>query len=203
VKDLAELISALASLAWPVVALAIVLWFKPEIRAVLARLRRGKVLGTEFELDELQAKTEIAEAKIPIVAALPREGRLDATATVVPAAQVEIEEVLREAARLPRLGLMLLSAKIEKAAREMADEAVLDVQGRSLSPASLLNSLLQSGKLPVEAADALHLFYQVRNRIVHGHEADNDEIARAIDSGTRLLRLLLSRPRPETQTQDG
>src|SRR3954454_20695835 len=61
-KELADLISALASLAWPIVALVIVSWFRPEIRAILSRIRKGKFFGTEFELDELQAKTEAAEA---------------------------------------------------------------------------------------------------------------------------------------------
>src|SRR3984893_17916211 len=49
-KDLADLISAFASLAWPVVALAIVKWFRPEIRAILSRIRKGKFLGQEIEL---------------------------------------------------------------------------------------------------------------------------------------------------------
>ena len=61
-KDLADLISAIASLAWPVVAVAIVSWFRPEVRAILSRVRKGEFLGMKFELDELQAKTEAAEA---------------------------------------------------------------------------------------------------------------------------------------------
>ena len=56
----------------------------------------------------------------------------------------------------------------------------------------LIHSLVQAKQLPEEAGEALNLFNQVGNRIIHGHDADDDEIARAIDSGTRLLRLLLS-----------
>ena len=44
-KDLADLISAIASLAWPVVTVAIVNWFRPEVRAILLRIRKGKFLG--------------------------------------------------------------------------------------------------------------------------------------------------------------
>ena len=65
-KDLADLISAIASLAWPVVTIAIVNWFRPEVRAILSRIRKGKFLGTEFELDELQAKTVAAEEKVEV-----------------------------------------------------------------------------------------------------------------------------------------
>jgi hypothetical protein len=206
VKDFADLVSALASLAWPLVALTIVIWFRPEIRTVLVRLRRGKVLGTEFELDQLQAKTEVAEAKIPIISGVLSgtlgEARLEATGTVgTAAAEDEIEEVLREASRSPRLGLMLLSAKMERAARERAEEARLNMQSAPVALRNLIHSLVQAKQLPEEAGEALNLFNQVRNRIIHGHDADDDEIARAIDSGTRLLRLLLSRRHPSQQNE--
>jgi hypothetical protein len=56
-KDLADLISAFAALAWPVVTVAIVSSFRPEIRAILSRIRKGKFLGQEIELAELEAKT--------------------------------------------------------------------------------------------------------------------------------------------------
>ena len=46
----AELISAIASLAWPAVIIAIVWLFKTEVRALLSRFRRGKFFGTEVEL---------------------------------------------------------------------------------------------------------------------------------------------------------
>jgi hypothetical protein len=206
VRDLAELISALASLAWPVIIIAAIYWFRPELRAFLSRLRKGKFLGTEFELDELQAKAEAAEAKAELppisgsLSATMGDFHFDATATVGPdLAQDAIEEVLREAGRSPRLGLMLLSSKIERAARERAADAGLDVSRRPLPLNAMIRALVQAQQIPFEAAEALNLFNQVRNRIVHGHDADDDEIARAIDSGTRLLRLLLSirRPTPE------
>jgi hypothetical protein len=63
----------------------------------------------------------------------------------------------------------------------------------NLSLRMLIRQLLEAEQLTREDAAALDLFSQVRNRIVHGHDADDDEIARAIDSGTRLLRILLAR----------
>ncbi|MGA9303993.1 MAG: hypothetical protein WBW31_01190 [Candidatus Sulfotelmatobacter sp.] len=209
-KELADLISAIASLAWPVVTVAIVNWFRPEIRDVLSRIRKGKFLGQEIELDELQAKTVAAEAKVELRA----ESELRADAEVKPwsapgepsdvvapdMAQDAIEEVLREASRSPRLGLMLLSAKMERAARELAADIGLDVSRRPVALNALIRALVQAEQLPFEAAEALNLFIQVRNRIVHGHDANEDEIARAIDSGTRLLKLLLSSYRPPHQT---
>src|SRR5271166_3832676 len=45
-KDLADLISALASLMWPVVIIAIVSWFRPEIRAILSQDRKSTRLNS-------------------------------------------------------------------------------------------------------------------------------------------------------------
>ena len=72
---------------------------------------------------------------------------------------------------------------------------------RTLSLRELIRALVQFKQLPSEAGEALDLFYRIRNRIIHGHDADDDEIARAIDSGTLLLRLLLSRPRPQPEAK--
>jgi uncharacterized protein YutE (UPF0331/DUF86 family) len=114
----------------------------------------------------------------------------------IDAAQDEIEEVLREAARSPRIGLMLLSSKMDRAARDLALAIGLDVGRRGGVPLSMLiRELVQAERITRQDANALGLFNQVRNQIVHGHDADDNEVARAIDSGTRLLRLLLSTPR--------
>jgi hypothetical protein len=203
-KDLADLISAFASLTWPVVTLVIVNWFRPEIRAILSRIRKGKFLGQEIELDELQAKAEVADAKAEMPAGAMMEanaGLEGSSALSAEVAQDAVEEVLREASRSPRLGLMLLSAKMERAARELAENARFDFPVRTLSLRELIRALVQFKQLPSEAGEALDLFYRIRNRIIHGHDADDDEIARAIDSGTLLLRLLLSRPRPQPEAK--
>jgi hypothetical protein len=214
-KELADLISAFASLTWPLVALAIVSWFKPEIRAILSRIKKGKLLGMEFGLDELRAKTEAAEATSSTIvsatgsasgigSATAEGARVEGAGSISAEAVLnEIEEVLREAARSPRLGLMLLSAKIERAARDLAADIVLDISGTRAPLIAVVRALLRARRLTTEDGDALILFYQIRNRIVHGHDADDEEIARAIDSGTRLLRLLLSRPRPSAETTKG
>ena len=182
---------------------------------ILSRIRKGKFLGQEIELDELQAKTEAAEATSSTIisatgsavgtssataegARLEGGARFEGDGTVgAEAAQDTIEEVLREASRSPRLGLMLLSAKMERAARDLAFGIGLDFSRRPASLSTLVRALVQAEQLTFEDAEALNLFNQVRNRIVHGHDANDDEIARAIDSGTRLLRLLLSRPRSQ------
>ena len=119
--------------------------------------------------NELQAKTEAAEAKLPEITGTGSLNAGNATVegrgTVEPSdAEDDIEEVLREAARSPKLGLMLLSAKIERAARELAGDTGLDVAGRPAPLIALIRYLLQAGQIAVADADALILFNQVRNR---------------------------------------
>jgi hypothetical protein len=209
-KDVADLISATASLLWPIIAFTVITWFRPELRALLARIRKGKFLGQEIELDEMLANTDEAVGKAEETAAeniSAATGRAEGTSSAeaqgahaeekeeIDAAQDEIEEVLREAARSPRIGLMLLSSKLERAARNLAFGVGVVVYPRQAPLNLLIRHLVQTGQLTREDAEALRLFNHARNRIVHGHDADDDEIARAIDSGTRLLRLLLSRPR--------
>ena len=206
-KELADLISAVASLTWPLVALAIVRWFRPEIRAILSRIRKGKFLGQEIELDELQAKTVAAEEKAELkivsggVSAPLGDVELEATGTVSPGVVDDaIEEVLREAARSPKLGLMLLSTKIERAIRELIADTPYNRSRSAIRPRAMAEALASGGQLSEETSQAVARFLSVRNRIVHGEEGDYDEITRAIDSGTRLLRLLLSSPRPPAET---
>jgi hypothetical protein len=210
-KDVADLISATASLLWPIIAFTVISWFRPELRALLSRIRKGKFLGQEIELDELQASTEeaVATAEETAEKISAATGVADGTSSAsaqgartdekieIDAAQDEIEEVLREASRSPRIGLILLSSKMERAARDLALAIGLNVGRRGGAPLSLLiRELVQAEQITRQDANALGLFNQVRNQIVHGHDADDNEVARAIDSGTRLLRLLLSTPRP-------
>ena len=216
-KDVADLISATASLLWPIIAFTVITWFRPELRVLMARIRKGKFLGQEIELNEMLNNTDEAVAEAEETAAEnisvatgaasatgAAEGTSSAAAQAAPiddrtdidAVQNEIQEVLREAARSPRIGLMLLSSKMDRAARDLALAIGLKVARRGGAPLSLLiRELVQAERITRQDANALALFNQVRNRIVHGHDADDNEVARAIDSGTRLLRILLSTPR--------
>ena len=69
-------------------------------------------------------------------------------------AQDAIEEVLREAGRSPRIGLMLLSAKIERAARDLASDIGLDVSRRPVPLGTLIRQLAQAEQLTFEDASS-------------------------------------------------
>jgi hypothetical protein len=205
-KELSDLISAFASLIWALVPIAILISFSQEIRVILSRIRKGKFLGQEIELEELHEKTVAAEvrAELPMISgevpASLGELRLEASGKVgVDTAQDAVQEVLRQASGSPRLALMLLSTRMDGVIRDRAAETgLVSVHGAKLRTVAI-RGLVQAEEISPEDADAINLFYEVRNRVLHGQNARDDQVASAVDSGTRLLRLLLSRPRPSQE----
>jgi hypothetical protein len=84
---------------------------------------------------------------------------------------------------------MLLSAEVEKLARRVAGETGGQYK-------SLYASVQKWQELlPSHAGEAFRLFAAVRNRILHGGTASDEEILRAIDSGLGLAAALRSLPR--------
>lgn len=98
--------------AWPAVAVAVVLVFRPQLRALMARLSRGRLGPAEFEFEQ-QLKALAARA--------PRAGRAApgaatafASAAVMPAAGAARDAVLAAWARLEqaaRTGMQQLSGR--------------------------------------------------------------------------------------------
>lgn len=180
VQDVSELVRALASLAWPAVALTALLMFRGEVAALIKRLRRGRAAGLEFdfdrELNELQQSAEEADEAVP-----PRPA-------VTPGAEVAPDEprgpaldILDRASESPKAALMALSAEIERRSREvLSTRSPEDVD----APLTQQLGLLDLSPAVREAAEE---FRVVRNRIVHGGKASNDEALRAIDAGIAIL----------------
>jgi hypothetical protein len=92
-KDLADLMRALASLAWPGVAILAMYWFRSEIRSLLGRIRKGKFLGNEFELDALESKAAEAET----TAELQAEGKMQVDGIIGRAAAAQDEQTVHAA----------------------------------------------------------------------------------------------------------
>ena len=106
-----------------------------------------------------------------------------------------VDEILSEAARSPRVGLMLLSAELERAVRRLL---LATGHGDRPSIRSLrlgVDQLVKLGLLTKSAASALSLFTRVRNEIVHGvRRASDDEVLRALDAAIPLLRAVHAIP---------
>ncbi|HRH16974.1 MAG TPA: hypothetical protein PLS22_05925 [Aquabacterium sp.] len=193
-NDIAALISAIASLLWPLFAFAVLALYRKQLGDLIARFRKGKLLGQEFELDESlnkleQSATAVAEEVAALPASVTNDGPIDPTDDPSGA-------ILREASRSPKAALLLLASELERQARQLL-ASVGHLKGQKFVPLSQALEVLQKqfGGLPGHIPSSLKLFWEVRNRLVHGGQADDEEILRAIDSGITILKALRAFPR--------
>ncbi len=193
-KDVAALISAIASLLWPIFAFAVLAIYRKQLGDFIARLRKGKVLGQEIELDESLDKLEkSAVAVAQEVAALPAPVSDEVP---IDSSDDPSDGILREASRSPKAALLLLASELEREARQLL-ASVGHLKGQKYVPLSQALEVLQKqfGGLPGHIPSSLKLFWEVRNRLVHGGHAEDEEILRAIDSGITILNALRAFPR--------
>jgi len=193
-KLINELIVALATLLWPIATLIVILVFRKDLTALLARVRKGKLFGQELELDpailELQQSVREAEQELPEPAEEPQEllQRVDEL-------DRDSKEVLDVAARDPELGIVKLALKLEREVRLLAGSLGQLEQKRHVSLLQVFSVLVEKGYVPKHTAESLHNFWELRNRIVHGRGDESDKnIRRVLDSGLVLLKTIRSIP---------
>jgi len=190
-KDLATLITAFAGLLWPILAIVAFWSLRGEIRGLVARLQTAKVLGQEItlreDLDQLEAS---ASAAVSVASALPPPESEPASA----GESDQVRRILDEAARSPKAALLILSAEIERELRILMGSMGM-LKRRFLSSMDLaITGLREHGSLSSHISASAALFLAVRNRLVHGYDASDDDILRAIDSGIKILEALKSIP---------
>jgi hypothetical protein len=191
-QDFAELLKGIAAVLWPLVVIITIIIFRKELSALPARLRKAKFLGGELELDEsLDRLEETAEALE--MEATPASQELESPATGSP--DDVVPKILEEAGRSPKVALMLLSAELDRAVRELLASVGSKHPFRPVPLRRGLEELAQRTSLPKETLDALNQFSEVRNLIVHGRgHVSDDEILRAIDSGLVILKAIRAVP---------
>lgn len=192
----AELLRAVAALLWPLITLTGIVIFRRQIRELLGRIKRGKLLGQEIELSEslaqLDASAAAAESE---VAALPH--------ATEPAMRPELEhveenvvgKVLDVASRSPKAALLLLASEIEREVRHVLAASALALGKRHLPVREAIDLLSANMELPRHVTSSVRLFWDVRNNLVHGGAGRDDDVLAAIDSGIAILRALRSIPR--------
>jgi hypothetical protein len=192
--EISDLIRALASLMWPVIALVIVILLRKEFPLLVQRLRRASIGGQSIELDpqirELEKRVEAAKEE---QSTLPASSPIDAARSVNLAR--DQERLLELASRDRKLGIIAIAIEIERSLRELAAQLGLpDYQRTSLS--ALMTALVQRGAIGASTVSSLDVFWQVRNRLVHGQEREisEAEAATMIDIGLSLLGLINAVP---------
>ena len=199
--DLSNLIKAIASLLWPLLALYFLWLFKSQIGDAIGRLKKGKLLGQEVELnDALDTLQQSASQFSDEVAALPNPKEpKSANDSENERGDTENENIIRsvihEAARSPKAALLILAAEIEKEARQTL-ASIGKLEGRTHIPISQAIQALDSHYgLPRHMSSSLKLFWDTRNKIIHGRETEEGNVLSAIDSGVTILRSLQALPR--------
>jgi uncharacterized protein YutE (UPF0331/DUF86 family) len=211
IKLIIELVGALANLLWPIVVLIIALKFRPEIRAFVNRLRKGKLLGQEVELDsnieELRETVQKAEQEALQSSPEPYSlksatesnelGRENAHSvdSLEGAYDKAIDKIVDLSATEPLAALLKLSQTIEKELRVLAvSTAVLESNQRT-SPRQLIRLMSSKNILPLHTVESLDRFWEVRNRIIHESvEISHGTIFKVLDIGFQILKTLRQVP---------
>ncbi len=205
------MLNSIAALLWPIFAFTALFLFKKQIRQLLERLRKGKLLGQEIELGdsltelhqsaELAAATADATANIPPLAGLtaPDDGQqTKGNSEVVPQTsdsddtERSVSNILQTASKSPVTALVLAAGEIEReVARYLASTG--DARSRYVAVPSIFREQPFVRLLPPLIGDSVQKFWEVRNRIIHpaaGATPTEAEVISAVDSAITILRAL-------------
>jgi hypothetical protein len=200
VSAFAELLQGVAAVLWPVAFGYLIYTFADDIRRLVSGrvLKKGKILGQEFELeaqlDQLEKKTEaLPEAHTVAPSPMPTQEH-----GVSPLPDVERQvydvtrQVLMEAGTSPKAALMSLAAQMEAELRDILLKAGAPSGPRTTWRDSV--AFLRQRGVSGDLLDSMIRFRDIRNRIIHGHEADDDDVFRALDLGLRILNAVRALP---------
>ncbi|HEX5927663.1 MAG TPA: hypothetical protein VFY45_27860 [Baekduia sp.] len=110
-------------------------------------------------------------------------------------AERTVADVLAQAAQSPKVGIMVLSAALERELHRLLMGTGWGVARRMWSLRQGIDRLIEVKALPESAARTAALFSQVRNLAVHGRDVDDEDVLRAIDSGLELFNAVANAPR--------
>lgn len=196
VTEFATLLQAIAALLWPIFAFTALFVFRSQIADIARRLKKGKLLGQEIELNE--SLNRLDESAISIeksVAALPAQVTESQNQEELAREEGVIEVIVSEAARSPKVALIHLASELEKLSRQLLASTGHLNGRRYISISQAIAELDAKFGLPRHVPSSLKFFWEARNRLIHGGEGTDEDILRAIDSGLTILRALQIFPR--------
>lgn len=183
-----ELVIAISHLLWPITVLVMILMFKKEISSLLNRLRKGKFLGQELELNN-----EIDIFKIYTDKAKESVGAENNTNNDK---NSKSDEIISKSLEDPTIGIIMLSREIEREIFQIAASLGLLNQIQNKPIAYSFELLVNSNYLSESILNSVKIFWDIRNKIVHGKTLDDEKLTiRVLEIGTTLLDTLKSIPR--------
>jgi len=135
----------------------------------------------------------VQEAQEEIPSSVVEEKQYEQEMTIL---DREEREILNSAKNNPELGIVKLSSILEKEIRTLAGTlGHLGGQKRRMTSLEIYQLLVDKGYLPPNTTNALKIFWNLRNQIVHGHLRDEDKnTLRVLDIGLTLLKTIKSIP---------
>lgn len=158
----------------------------PDIGNLIQRIRKVKVGGVELELSEelkqLANQTAETEKKIDIS---------NSQTELLSSLEKELERFI-SAGINPKLLLIQIAIEIEKVLFSLANQNNLDQGKLPLATARLIQLLSEKGVLDQSILPLFKSFWSVRNKIVHGVDAEINEnqVINLTELGRRLLLIL-------------
>lgn len=193
--EFATLLQALAAILWPLFAFTALFVFRSQIADIARRLKKGKLLGQEIELDESLNRLDKSATSIEkTIAELPPQTTELLNQQEQAREERVIDEILFEAARSPKVALIRLASELEKLTRQLL-ASTGHLNGRKHIPvAHAIVELHETFGLPRHVPSSIKLFWETRNRLIHGGEGTDEDILRAVDSGLTILKALQAFP---------
>jgi len=195
-SEISELLKALASLLWPIFAFVVLFLFRSQLAEAIGRFKKGKLLGQEVELSDSLASLQRSASKLSEeISAIPSSEIESSDNDEQNNDESNVKAIIQEAARSPKAALLLLAAEIEKEAKQTL-ASIGKLKGRkSINLRQAIDELDSHYGLPRHISSSLRLFWETRNKIIHGGETDESNILSAIDSGVSILKSLQALPR--------
>lgn len=194
--EFATLLQAIAALLWPVFAFTALFVFRSQIADIARRLKKGKLLGQEIELNEsLNRLNESAISIEKTLSEFPPQATEPQNQQELAREERVVDEIVSVAARSPKVALIRLASELEKLARQLL-ASTGHLNGRRHVPVSqAIAELHEKYGLPRHVPSSLKVFWEARNRLIHEGEGTDEDILRAVDSGLTILKALQAFPR--------
>ena len=187
---------------WPLTLLIALILFRHEVRSILVRLRRGKIMGQELELSEeaqkIEKQVEAAqktESSSPL--AIPAQDKA-IELSELESSRDEVRRFLAEATQDKHLALIKIWADIEYELRAHAAARGMHKGFFGHEVTQYVTELTNRGIISKETAESIKTFRTLKNQMIHGRprkSVGERELVAVLDSGLRLLQLLRLMPR--------
>jgi len=138
---------ALKATSWPIAAFGIALVFRKQIRDLLARVKKGKIAGTEFEFEQ-EVRELVAEKK---------------SGPALPPPQIPTHTISLATSN-PRAAILEAWLKLEDSAYRLAKSRNLTFEP---GPLPLLHALKNTGALSEEDYRLFQELRKLRNQATH------------------------------------